>query len=78
MEIFVGREILADQLRADHLAVLCHQAASRLMRKKKLGKPGHAQGIDQAGDQSHQHDHQNGRTDLLQHENLAFKPDRWR
>ncbi len=39
------REVLADQLRADHLAVALDQAAVRLMREKKLRKPGHSEGI---------------------------------
>src|SRR5215467_15750762 len=50
MEVFRVLEVLADQLGADHLAVLRDQAAVRLMRKQELGDGGDPQRIDEAGD----------------------------
>ena len=38
VEIFVAGEVLADQTRADNLAVLLDQAAIRLMRKNELAR----------------------------------------
>ena len=55
MEIFVVLELLADQGRADHLAVLLDQAALRLLREDHAGNPGHGERIGEAGDQR-QHD----------------------
>jgi len=42
VKIFFVGEILADQLGADHLAVLLYQAAICLMRKDELRDAGHA------------------------------------
>src|SRR5580698_4898993 len=67
MEIFVAGEILPDQFRTDHVTIANNKAAARLMREKKLGDAGETQGIDQAGDQGHQHDQHDGGADLFQH-----------
>ena len=65
MEIFGAGEVLADQLRADHLAVLLDQAAVRLMRKEQLRDARHRQRIGDAGDQRHDDDHQDGGTNAV-------------
>ena len=39
VEILVAGELLPDQLRADHLAVLFDQAALGLMREERVGEP---------------------------------------
>ena len=67
MKIFVVGEILADQLGADHLAVLLDQAAIGLMRKDELRNAGHAERVDEAGDDGHHDDHHDGRADLAEH-----------
>ena len=67
MEILVVGEVLADQLGADHLPVLLDQAAVGLMRKDELRDPGHAERIDEAGDDGHDDDHHDGGADLAQH-----------
>ena len=50
MEILVAGEVLADQGRADHLAVLFDQAALRLAREDDAGDAGHGERISQTGD----------------------------
>ena len=67
VEIFVIRKVLADQLGADHRAVLLDQAAIGLVREEELREPGHAERVDKTGDDGHDDDHHDGGTDLSQH-----------
>ena len=67
MEIFVVSEVLADQLGADHLAVLLDQAAIGLMREESCAMPGHAERINETGNDRHNDDHHDRGTDLSQH-----------
>ena len=46
MEVAVAGERLADQRRADDLAVLLDQAAVGLAREQHLGEAGHGQRIE--------------------------------
>jgi len=67
VEIFVVRKVLADQFGADHCTILLYQAAIGLTRKEELCQPGHAERIDETGDDRHDDDHHDGGTDLSQH-----------
>ena len=77
MEIFGAGEILPDQLGADDFAIFFDQAAIGLMRKQQLAKSGHPQRIDQTGEDRKQHDHQDGGTDLFQHDAI-LRQGQWR
>src|SRR5690348_14128932 len=67
MEVLRVLEVLADQLGADHLAVLLEQAAVGLMRKDELRDAGDGERIDKARDDGHSDDHHDGGTDLSEH-----------
>jgi hypothetical protein len=67
MEILRPGEILAEQGRADHLAVPLDQAAVGLMRKGDLGDAGHGQGIGKTGEHGHGQDHDDGGSNFSQH-----------
>ncbi len=66
MEIFGIGKVLADQGRADHLAVLLDQAAIGLVRKGQLRDAGHAERIDQTGDDRHHDNHHDGGADFFE------------
>ena len=66
MEILFAGEVLADQRRADDLAVALDQAALCLVRHD-LGDAGHRQRVDQAGDEREREQHDDGRTNFAQH-----------
>ena len=67
MEIFVLLELLADQCRADHLAVLLDQAALRLLREDDVGQAGHGERISQARDQRERDQDEDGGADFSEH-----------
>src|SRR3569623_1240891 len=67
-EVPVAGERLADQRRADHLAVLLEQAPLRLVREQDAGDAGHRQRIDEAGDDRQGDDKHDGGTDFLEHD----------
>ena len=51
MKILGVGEVLADQFGADDLAVCVDQAAIGLVREDELGDAGHAERVDEAGDE---------------------------
>ena len=74
MEIFLAGEILPDQFGADYFAVALYQAAIGLMVEQDLGCTGHGQRISEPGYDGHADDHNDGRTDVLQHGSGSLKP----
>ena len=67
MEVLVAGEGLADQFGTDDDAVLLDQAAIGLAREQRLGDAGHAERIDQAGDDRERDDHDDRGSELFQH-----------
>src|SRR5262249_61190997 len=68
VEIFVTRKLLPDQLGPDHLSVLLHKAALRLVREEHAGNTCYDEGIDEAGDDGQTKNQHDRRTDLFQHD----------
>ncbi|MNR37801.1 hypothetical protein D3C85_1558540 [compost metagenome] len=66
-------EALADQGRTDDLAGLVpDQTAAGLIRKGDLSHARHRKRIGDAQNAGEQGDHHNRRTDVVQHQNVAF------
>ena len=77
-EILVVGEVLPNQAGADHRAVIpLEQAAVGLIIEQQLREPGHAEGVDEAGDSRHHDDHDDRGADLSQHGDI-LRRDRWR
>ncbi|MNN13947.1 hypothetical protein D3C81_1269960 [compost metagenome] len=74
MQIAGRSERLPDQGRADHPArLVADQTAVGLGRENGLGHAGYGQGIGDAQDAGEQGDHHDRRTDLAQHQKVAFR-----
>jgi hypothetical protein len=58
MEILRLGELLADQAGADHLSVDLDQRAVGLVVEQQLGRAGHEERVDHAGDDHQHHGHQ--------------------
>jgi hypothetical protein len=59
--------MLADERRAHYLPVLLDEAAIRLVREDELRDAGHAERVDESGDDRHDDDHQERGADFTQH-----------